>query len=135
MENILKEPRYDLPPVEAEILVAGSDTRTFLAAITTGNATSEFYPKDRFQGHLVRGMPGMKAFNDMFNYGVNIIGTNGTSAKDYAEAIIPFLETHPDAIIIPMPEALQDQGIVGIFERAGFGRNKVLSSRLFGLVG
>ncbi len=98
----------------------GTDGRSFLAALETSRATSEFYPGD-YRGVVVRGTPAMPAFVKKMDWPVDFLPVGEHTAPAYAEALIAaFREGLLDYALI-MPEALVFEGLVDRVEQAGFG--------------
>ncbi len=97
----------------AKIAFAGTDGRTFWGALSA-----------HFGGHegiIVRGMPGMKRYVKQMGYPLRFIETNSTKTSDYVKTIIQAFKDGKIDYLIPMPEALQFDGVVDEVIAAGFG--------------
>jgi phosphoribosylamine--glycine ligase len=97
----------------SKIAFAGTDGRTYWGALTA-----------HFNGHegvIVRGMPGMEQYVKEMGYPLQFIKTRGTKAADYTKAIIQAFKNKDIDYLIPMPEALQFEGMVDEMIAAGYG--------------
>jgi len=98
----------------------GTDGRSFLAALETSRATSEFYP-GRYQGVVVRGTPAMAPFARERLWPVEFLAVPDNSVEAYAQALTAaFREGALDYALI-MPEGLIFQGLVDKMAAEGFG--------------
>jgi phosphoribosylamine--glycine ligase len=105
---------------QIKIGYVGTDGRTFLSALETSRATSEFYPGD-YRGVVVRGTPAMEPFARRMNWPLTFLPTTDNSASAYAEALIAAFKAGAlDAALI-MPESLLFEGLVDRVAEAGFG--------------
>ncbi len=99
---------------------AGTDGRSFLAALETSRATSELYPGE-YQGMVVRGTPAMEPFARKMNWPVGFIPTSANTVEAYAPALIEAFGSGALDFALVMPEALLFDGLVDLLEQAGFG--------------
>ena len=103
-----------------KIAFAGTDGRTLLCAQVVSTATSETY-KEGFEAVVVRGTPAMPLFVQIMNWPVRFVPTKSNSIHDYSKAIIQALKEGRIDYVLPMPEALQFEGLIDAFDAAGFG--------------
>jgi phosphoribosylamine--glycine ligase len=103
----------------------GTDGRSFLAALETSRATSEFYP-GAYQGLVVRGTGAMPAFAEKMGWPVGFIPVADNSVAAYASALIDAFKQGALDIALIMPEALIFEGLVDILAEAGYG-GKIIS--------
>ncbi len=98
----------------------GTDGRSFLAALETSRATSEWHPGD-YQGVVVRGTPAMPPFARKMNWPVDFLPVTENTAEAYAEALIRAFGQGTLDVALIMPEALLFNGLVDLVAAAGFG--------------
>ncbi|MBM4286123.1 MAG: hypothetical protein FJ128_12900 [Deltaproteobacteria bacterium] len=104
----------------------GTDGRSFLAALETSRATSEFHPGD-YQGVVVRGTPAMPPFARKMGWPVEFVPVADNSVEAYGEALVRAFREGTLDLALVMPEGLIFQGLVDRVAEAGFG------SRIIGL--
>ncbi len=105
---------------QIKIGFAGTDGRTFLAALETSRATSELYPGD-YRGLVVRGTPAMPPFAGRMNWPVAFIPTADNSVEAYAQALIKAFQEEALDLALIMPEGLIFEGLADRLAAAGFG--------------
>lgn len=98
----------------------GTDGRSFLAALETSRAKSEFYPGD-YQGVVVRGTPAMPAFAEKMGWPVGFLPVADNSTEAYAAALIEAFRQEALDLALIMPEALIFNGLVDRLAAAGYG--------------
>jgi phosphoribosylamine---glycine ligase len=98
---------------------AGTDGRSFLAALETGRAKSELYPGD-YQGVVVRGTPAMPPLAAQMRWPVNFLPTPDNSVSAYATALIKAFAERTLAVALIMPESLLFEGLVDRVAAAGY---------------
>lgn len=111
---------------KAKIGFIGTDGRSFLAALETSRATSEFYQGD-YQGLVVRGTPAMPPFARRMNWPVGFIQVAANTMEAYAEALTAAFQQQALDLAMILPEALIFDGLVDQLADAGYG------DRLLGL--
>ncbi len=97
---------------------AGTDGRTVISALTVSSTRSA---GENFRGIVVRGMPGMKHYAEEMQWPVDFIPTSSNEVAAYAEVLIAAFTERQLDLAVPMPEALQFDGLVDLLEKAGFG--------------
>lgn len=99
----------------------GTDGRSFLAALETSRATSEWHPGS-YQGVVVRGTPAMPPFAARLQWPVDFIPVAENTMEAYGEALIQAFDRGRLDVALIMPEALLFNGLVDRVAAAGFGQ-------------
>ena len=99
---------------------AGTDGRSFLAALDTSRAKSDRYP-GKYQGVVVRGAPAMLPWAEKLKWPVDFIPTADNSVSAYAKALIQAFKQGDLDVALVMPESLLFEGLVDQVVAARFG--------------
>ena len=101
---------------------AGTDARTLLSAQVVSTASSET-DSASYRGAVIRGTSSMPvlAGPDCYNWPVDFFPVEENTTQAYAQAILDAFRRGDLDYVLPLPEALQYNGIVDLVREGGYG--------------